>query len=337
MGFGTTSAEERARLQHKLRSGDWWKPKEGANHIRIMPPWNETVKRWWMEQTVHWNVGPHKARVACLLKHGGGRCAVCEYVNTLNATGDGASAEVAKDMAPQWGVEFSIIDLDAPTLGIQTYRAGRQIMNGILDYDSAEDYGDVTDPLKGFNIIIQRGPRGSQPLYTVRATRNQTPISAELLPLLRELPDLEANFRIFTYEEQLTILNGGEVSISSNHPRSPVGHTSPMEVEAANVLPDIIIPPPAPASITHPAPPPCFGVGYVEGDQICGVCNVGDDCKAKFTVVTTDKIEQTTAIDTPPPISTTTPPPRCFQKMYDGRSNDCQRCDHAMACKEGTA
>ena len=81
----------RDRLQKKMDSldtGRFFKPKEGKNTVRILPPWSKEGL-WYKEATLHYGLNNEegKSRGYPCLKQFGEDCPICEVVSKL-AGGD---------------------------------------------------------------------------------------------------------------------------------------------------------------------------------------------------------------------------------------------------------
>jgi hypothetical protein len=312
--FGKADPTEAQKFYERLMAGDRWQPKDGMNRVRVMPPWALNIKQWWYEWTLHWNVGPKRVVVPCLLKHGGTRCAACEEVDRFQQQG----AKLGdSDITPaQWGAAFNLVDLLHPDVGAQSYRSGIQIMRELMKFDVHPDYGDITDPARGFDITISRGPKGAQPLYTLNAARNPSPLANQ--DWLVNLPDLSRAFVIFTYEEQQAILKGEDV-LSRFTQEKARGQVQAQPAAQAQPAPTSVEPQTLPILISG-RQPRCFGKEFAATDPMCAACAFGVHCK-----VACNPTPQAQPV-------TTQPTPRCFRRMYDQKSPECLKCEFKVQC-----
>lgn len=131
--------EERARAAAQARFGRpvlWWKPKEGTNKIRILPPWTDegpNALQWWRELWTHYGVmaaeNPDEDNAftsSCAAKTPDApiflgvdpsekiSCRFCAHCQELRSSGDPANIEMAKAMRAKMRILANIIDLDDP-------------------------------------------------------------------------------------------------------------------------------------------------------------------------------------------------------------------------------
>lgn len=323
--YGKTDPAERQKFRDRLTKGNWWRAKEGTNHIRVLPP-AEGANKWWHEWTLHWSVGPMRAVVPCLEVHGveSKKCAICEEVARLRSSSSKEDQTLAEAMERQWRVIVNIVDLDAPNLGVQKLLTGTMIAGGLIDYDTDEDYGDIDDPQEGFNIRIIRGPKGSQPLYTVKAARERSVLPD--MSWLESLDDLSKAFRVYTYEEQKALLKGSRVRTVSGDKDEFEGDEDPRsrreeKSESASQPAERETPEVSVAKSTR-ARPRCFGKYAGDDDKICQRCKSREQCKSGSTTSVEDKKEEETS------------KPRCFRRkgMYDPKDVGCQECVVRKEC-----
>jgi hypothetical protein len=94
---------------------------------------------------------------------------------------------------------MNIVDLDDLEAGVQIFPAGREVLRQLLTYFVDPDWGDLTDPDKGYDVVIEKAGSGLQTSYTVRPRKNSTPIPDK--SLLEKVGDLSAVFPKLTHEE----------------------------------------------------------------------------------------------------------------------------------------
>lgn len=95
---------------------------------------------------------------------------------TLN---DQCPVNIEKTKTPCGGTQadarFYLKVIDKEDGEIKVLDVGKQIVNGIGELISNPEYGHC----KNYDITINKGPKGSMPLYTVTAARQNTPITDE--------------------------------------------------------------------------------------------------------------------------------------------------------------
>lgn len=127
----------------------FWKPEIGTHQIRILPAEDgDPVK----ELHFHYNV--EKGGVMCPKRNFNDSCPICEFATSLYREGTPDSQDQAKKLfVTQRYYAPAIIrgqEERGPVLWSFPKTAYRSIIETILD----EDYGDVTDPKKGFDLKV---------------------------------------------------------------------------------------------------------------------------------------------------------------------------------------
>jgi hypothetical protein len=117
-------------------------------------------------------------------------CPFCDRAQELQSRG-GADAEAAKDLWPRRRVYSNVIDRDNPEKGVQVMPFGKKVHQELakLRRDKVAG-GDFADPLKGFDVVIERTGTGQfDTEYTVR----RVPDRSRLAPTVPEMNELIAN------------------------------------------------------------------------------------------------------------------------------------------------
>jgi hypothetical protein len=179
-------AADQDKLQKKLAEigqGDFFKPKEGENRVRILPPWNKNGL-WFQEATLHYGLNNEKGqeRGFPCLKQFGKDCPICEKIEELK---EGGSED--KKMAERIGTrtKFYANVLDRKTNAVLIWGFSRKTLGILLGYDSdKEDYGDITNPETGFDIVIDRTGTGKlDTRYQIRCKPKSSEVDMEEVEL----------------------------------------------------------------------------------------------------------------------------------------------------------
>lgn len=209
--------EQRSKGGERRQSFKFWKPKEGRNVIRILPPKGENSI--YSEARVHFGVGPNKRMVVCPQTIGQ-PCPVCEQVNKLWQMGGEENERMARSLRATERYYYNVIDRtlqegDEGYNEVMVFSSGVTIFQAIATMIVDPDFGDVTDPEAGFNLIINRQKgEGRSVSYTVSAQPKQTPLG------LDNWEEKAVDLSIFTkpksYEEIVDIMNGVEGNNNNN-------------------------------------------------------------------------------------------------------------------------
>lgn len=199
--------------QNRSGNADFWIPKEGRNVIRILPAMDG--QEFYSEAKVRYNVGPKKKMVTVPLDSSPKNCPIHKFVDDLYKTKDKDDEKLAKKMKASSRYYFNIIDRsvgeDEEGYGkVQVFGCGSTIFTDILGIICDPDYGDITDPEAGYDIIITKSGKGLDTEYKTVARPKQTPIG---IPDWKEkLNDLAKIATPKSYEKRQEILEGSESS-----------------------------------------------------------------------------------------------------------------------------
>jgi len=194
------AAEEAAKANRGPKTAMlYWKPKQGQNSIRVMPPWTDdgvNAFQFWRECYVHWSIGPDENNAqhfSCPKQTPGStdtECPICDEYDRLRASSDPADKEAAKGLRAKQRSFSNIIDLsdplwkkddldelkangvddkEMPRAGspkVQVYTYGPTVWKQLLDIYT--DNVDFCDPIKGHNIFITREGKDINTEYRVR-------------------------------------------------------------------------------------------------------------------------------------------------------------------------
>lgn len=232
-----------AEVQARMTRGGgpsmkFWKPQEGVNRIRILPPWTEEgpfAGVFWREVWQHWNVAEEAGPVLCPKKTPGSEdpdCPICDFVEQLRSQKSNVQAqELTKDLRAKVAYLMSVVDLadsvytakdiadwkkerpdsEAPfNVGdakVQVYAATSTIYEQIASIVIANEL-DITDREEGHNIILTKiGNKDKMKTrYTVQPDLKKTkaPVSPDFA-----LPDLGKIGRFQSFEDMTKLLSEG--------------------------------------------------------------------------------------------------------------------------------
>lgn len=178
--FDAEQAEKRARA-------GFLKTDEGKTLIRMMPPWKVGVpgpiKIVWVHKVrpVADPEGAPRATIPCPSKNNGKHCILCKRVRELRATGAKADEEYAYSLSSQERFFAQVVDLAQKDKGIVLWEFGGTVNGPLLGILGDEEKGgDITHPITGRNLIIDRVGKGKKDTrYTVNAVVKSTPIQDE--------------------------------------------------------------------------------------------------------------------------------------------------------------
>ena len=179
-GFRTDVQRVLERSEEDMGSRKYWVPTEGKNIIRILPPWNDKGL-FYFTGVLHYGFS-HDGRdraYPCLLSLGESDCPVCDLVETLKDSTALDDKKLAKRMQPKTKHYLNILDKKRKSKSVQIYGCGSGILRRLCGYLSDPDWGDITDPEEGYDVVLERKGSGFETRYEVRLRPKPTPIGVE--------------------------------------------------------------------------------------------------------------------------------------------------------------
>ncbi len=180
-----------------------WKPKEGKQVIRIVPsavtpdnPFTEMYFYYWGNRTI---VSPLSYGLPDPIN---------DFGQKIRGAGDKESYNSAKPFLPKMRTYAPIIVRGAEDEGVKFWAFGKTVYEELLAIIADPDYGDITDPMSGRDVIVEFTPQDKSDTNfaqtKIRVKPNQTPITndSDLLDtILEKQPDLKAVFPAMTREQ----------------------------------------------------------------------------------------------------------------------------------------
>ena len=185
-------------------SENFWKPDPGKQVVRIVP-YKHNKDNPFIELYFHYNLG-NKTYLSPV-SHGRPD-PVQEFADKLKSTGDKDEWIQGKRLEPKMRTFVPVVVRGRETEGVKFWGFGKTVYQELLSVIADPDYGDITDPVNGRDIQIERQtPAEAGNQYgktTVRVKPNQTPItdSKEMLEgVFNNQPNLTELYTEPTYDE----------------------------------------------------------------------------------------------------------------------------------------
>lgn len=147
------------------RGGFGWKPKEGENRIRVLPPHSRYLTAWGEMEDIavkhrlhYFRIEGRPGEVSLCLEEMKQRCPACEMWRAWRKSEDPGMKERAKQIAPADQYLLNIIDLNNMQSGIQYWGANYTCWDKILEIVANPAWGNVLDPANGVNFQITLTP-----------------------------------------------------------------------------------------------------------------------------------------------------------------------------------
>jgi hypothetical protein len=137
-----------------------WKPKDGKNIIRILPPTWKDARHYGMDIFVNFNVGPDNQSYLSLSKHGKGADPLEEARREAQREGD---KDFAKKLNPSQRILYWIIDRndedEGPLLWAAPFTFDKSLSNLCID-EETKDVMFIDDPQEGCDVRFYKEGQG---------------------------------------------------------------------------------------------------------------------------------------------------------------------------------
>lgn len=187
-----------------------FKPNDGDNIIRILPPTWKEADHYGLDLWVHYSVGPDEQTYLCLDKMKGEPCPLCdERARAVKDKDD----DYADSLKPKQRVAIAIIDRDNEKEGVQIWAMPWGIDKDLLSRAQDKRTGEVLyldDPENGYDVEFTREGKGLKTKYVgIALARRESPIGDDrwLQEMIEEpLPD---RLCYFSYDHIQQVFGGG--------------------------------------------------------------------------------------------------------------------------------
>ncbi len=193
--------------------GNFFKASVGKNKIRVLPPPVGQQKPWVIAYEHRVELpGAKVVNFCCPRVMAKSPCPVCAKADEFARTGNQADRDRAQELRPRMRAYMCIIDRKAPEKGVQVFGTGKTVVDAMIKIRKDEDIGgNFTDPVKGFDLIIERVGTGKNDTeYSTFPSKAVTQLCqpGELDDLLASAPDLGRYVRVKSVDEIKGMLSG---------------------------------------------------------------------------------------------------------------------------------
>lgn len=155
----------------EIGGGNFFKPVEGKNVVRVLPPYSNKSGKFFFEATLHY--GFKKDGKSVGIPYTGENSFIMKKLNELASEGE-EGAKLAGRFGPRKKYYVNIIDRS--TGAVKIWGFSRKILKDLLAvYLDKEDGGAFDHPKDGRDLIIERTGKGMQTRYSVRVRPRSTP------------------------------------------------------------------------------------------------------------------------------------------------------------------
>lgn len=197
-------------LQNNTKKSDAiFKPANGKSVIRIVPyKFNKDIP--FIELYFHYNIN-NKTYLSPMSF--GRPDPIVEFAEKLKRTGDTDDWKAGKKMEPKLRTFVPVIVRGKESEGVKFWGFGKTVYQDILGYIADPDYGDITDPITGRDIVLEvqsaEESNAAYPTTTIRVRPSQTKLAddAEMVKqLLENQKEITELYQELSYAELKTIL-----------------------------------------------------------------------------------------------------------------------------------
>jgi len=149
--------EKKAALESKGGNGDFWRPQDGTQVIRILPVEDGDPFR---EFFFHYNVGTNG--FLCPRKNFGDDCKVCDFGTSLFREGTDDSVKMAKSLFARQRFFSPVVVRSEEDKGVRVWGYGKKAYETLLKLVLNPQYGDITDAESGVDLELDYGKPAGQ-------------------------------------------------------------------------------------------------------------------------------------------------------------------------------
>lgn len=157
-----------------------WKPNDGDNRIRVLPPTWEGADHYGLDIYMHYGVGPDRQSYLCPDKHDKGPCPICEERLRVRDDGD---EEYAKELEPKRRVLVYQVDRDHPKDGVQAWAQPWGMDRDITKISEDKGTGEVLSidhPEDGYDVEFEKKGQGKKTEYLgIAIARRSSPLGKD--------------------------------------------------------------------------------------------------------------------------------------------------------------
>ena len=160
------------------RTSNLWKPEPGKQIIRIVP-YQHNKDNPFNELYFHYDLG--KKNFLSPVTHGRPD-PVVEFSEKLKSSGNSDEWKLGKKMEPKMRTYAPVLVRGKESEGVKFWGFGKLVYQELLGVIADPDYGDITDPMNGRDILVEFTPAegaGQFPKTTIRVKPNVTALSED--------------------------------------------------------------------------------------------------------------------------------------------------------------
>jgi hypothetical protein len=184
-----------------------WKPTAGSpQQVRIVP-YKKDPSYPFVELLFHYGIN----NKSYLSPSSFGRPdPFVEFADKLKKTGSKEDWKTGKKFEPKMRTYVPILVRGEEHEGVKFWGFGKQVYQQLISFCSDEDYGDISDPVNGRDIVVEytEGSGADFAKTNIRVKPNVSPVSTDkaIYEKIKNQPDLLSLFPELSYDELANIL-----------------------------------------------------------------------------------------------------------------------------------
>ena len=185
-----------------------WKPKPGKQVVRIVPYKYQTDNPF-IELKFHYNINNKTYLSPDSFNRPD---PIVEWSNRMKKTGNKEDWQLGRKMEPKMRTYAPILVRGEESEGIKFWGFGKNVYQEILSIINDPDYGDITDPVNGRDIVVEfrtaEDSGKSFPETTIRVKPNATiAIDVSQKDILAQQVNILDLFPEYTYDELKSVMD----------------------------------------------------------------------------------------------------------------------------------
>jgi hypothetical protein len=191
------------------KAAELWKPTPGKHQVRLVP-YKFNKENPFIELYFHYGING-KTYLSPISF--GRPDPIVEFADKLKRMGDKDDWKAAKKMEPKLRTFVPVLVRGEEGEGIRFWGFGKTVYQEILGYIADDDYGDITHPTEGRDIVVEiisaEEAGKSYPVTTIRVKPKETPLAdtkEQMVTMLDSQQNVQDVYQELTYDELKGVL-----------------------------------------------------------------------------------------------------------------------------------
>lgn len=219
--------------QATTKTSSLWKPSPGKTQVRIVP-YKHNKDNPFIELYFHYDMGD-KFYLSPISF--GRPDPIEEFATKLKTSGNNDDYKLGRKIEAKMRTYAPIIVRGEESEGVKFWGFGKMVYQELLSIIADPDYGDITDPVNGRDIVVEfktsEETGRAFPMTSIRVKPNQTPVT-EKADVMATIKDTQKNitdiYKEMGYDDLQRVLtewlnqdsDGGETEVASTKSNTPV-------------------------------------------------------------------------------------------------------------------